>query len=168
MSTTGCLSRSCVLSRSIRRRLPTLATALALAALTGCEEPERPAIVIEGGGFIFNYRVADVTYGVAVRPQRKLEAGATLEAEFEDPAGGTPVTVTQAIVARQLSYALQSPPVSGVKAGRPYRVVVRLRSPTGAQLASAEKFLTSDLDQDIMPSTPLTQGPGYAPNPAAE
>lgn len=135
-------------------------------ALAACgEDASRPAIVIEGGGFIFNYRIAEVFYGVSVRPQRKLEPGSTLEAEFENPAGGSPIRVEERITGQRLSYMLRTPPVEGVRAGRDYHVIVRLKAPDGRDLASASRTFRSDLDQEMNPETPLTVGPGYTPNP---
>ena len=144
------------------------ATALSLAfflALAACgDDPSRPAVVIEGGGFIFNYRIAEVFYGVSVRPQRKLEPGSTIEAEFEDPAGGPPIRVEEKVTGQRLSYALRTPPVEGVRAGRDYHVIVRLKAPDGHELASTSRTLRSDLDQEMNPPAPLTVGPGYTPN----
>lgn len=145
------------------------ATAVVIAvslALAGCGDGmEKPAIVIEGGGFIFNYRVAEVFYGVSVRPQRRLEPGSSFEAEFEDPAGGPPIRVEEKVTGQRLSYALRTPPVEGVRAGRDYHVIVRLKAPDGREIASTSRILRSDLDQEMNPEQPLTVGPGYTPNP---
>lgn len=134
-------------------------------ALAACGDEKTPAIVIEGGGFIFNYRIAEVFYGVSVRPQRKLEPGSTIEAEFEDPAGGPPIRVEEKVTGQRLSYALRTPPVEGVRANRDYHVIVRLKAPDGRDLASTSRTFRSDLDQEMNPEKPLTVGPGYTPNP---
>ena len=149
---------------------PFFAAAVVLPALTllaACgDDPRRPWIRIDGGGFIFNYRIAEAFYGVSVKPMRRLPEGTVLEAEFQDPAGGPPHIVRETVAAPQLGYSLSSPPVKGVVAGRDYRVVVRVReAKTGHELARIEQSFRSDLDQSILPEKPLTVGPGYTPNP---
>lgn len=146
------------------RRSAALVIGLSLALAACGEDASKPAIVIEGGGFIFNYRIAEVFYGVSVRPQRRLEPGSTIEAEFEDPAGGPPIRVEEKITGQRLSYALRTPPVEGVRANRDYHVIVRLKAPDGRDLASASRTFRSDLDQEMNPEKPLTVGPGYTPN----
>ena len=121
-------------------------------------------LVLAGGGFIFNYRIAEVFYGVSLRPQRRLAAGAVLEGEFENPAGGPNLIVRETIGEPKLLYALQTPPLKGVKAGKPYQVEVRLIE-GGKVTGRVGRTFTSDLDQDMIPDGPLTIGPGYAPNP---
>lgn len=147
---------------------PGLALTLALAVAAGCSDPDRPYVEIEGGGFIFNYRIAEVFYGVSVRPLRTLGPGTVLEAEFEDPAGGPALVVRETVGQPRLAYTLHSPPVTGVVKARGYRVEVRvLEAATGKLLSRLETELKSEIDQSIMPDAPLTVGPGYAPNPAA-
>ena len=151
------------LPRALARSLM-LAAALSAAA---CSDPARPYVEVEGGGFIFNYRIAEVFYGVALRPLRTLEAGTVLEAEFEDPTGGPGLVVRETVAGARLAYSLRSPPVTGVVKDRPYRVEVRVLAPsTGAVLLRIEARFKSDLDQSIMPNAPLTIGAGTTPNPA--
>lgn len=137
------------------------------AAVAGCEAPAGPAIAIEGGGFVFNYRIAEVFYGVAVKPLRKLAPGTVLVAEFEDPAGGPDIVVREIVTGGRLSYGLRTPAVSGVRAGRPYRVVITVQAADGTEVGRLERTFTSDLDQEANPVRPLTIGPGYTPNPEA-
>ena len=132
--------------------------------LTGCEDAGKPPLALAGGGFIFNYRIAEVFYGVSLKPQRRIAAGAVLEGEFENPAGGPNLIVRETLGEPKLVYALQTPPLKGVKAGRPYRVEVRLIE--GGQITGrVARTFTSDLNQDMLPDAPLTIGPGYTPNP---
>jgi hypothetical protein len=142
---------------------------LALTALlfAGCDTDKGPPIAIEGGGFIFNYRIAEVFYGVSVKPLRKLQPGTMLEAEFDDPAGGPPIRVSEPITGGKLAYALRTPPLSGVKADRDYRVVVVAKSADGKEIGRAERLFRSSIDQEVNPEKPLTIGPGYTPNPEA-
>jgi hypothetical protein len=145
---------------------------LAVAALIGatfvlaaCEDASKPPLAMAGGGFIFNYRIAEVFYGVSLKPQRRLKPDAVLEGEFENPAGGPNLIVRETLGPEpKLIYALQTPPLKGVKAGRPYKVVVRLLE-GGKVTGNLERTLTSDLDQDMIPDAPLTIGPGYTRNP---
>jgi hypothetical protein len=137
---------------------------LAVLALAGCEDAGKPPLALAGGGFIFNYRIAEVFYGVSLKPQRRIAAGAVLEGEFENPAGGQNLIVRETLGEPKLVYALQSPPLTGVKAGKPYRVEVRLIE-GGKITARLERTFASDLDQDVLPAAPLTIGPGYTPNP---
>ena len=146
-------------------RQPVLSASLALAVLlTGCDDPGKPPLALAGGGFIFNYRIAEVFYGVSLKPQRRIAAGAVLEGEFENPAGGPNLIVRETLGVPKLVYALQSPPLKGVTAGRPYRVEVRLIE-GGKITGRVERTFTSDLNQDMLPDAPLTIGPGYTPNP---
>jgi hypothetical protein len=142
-------------------RLILLVAALMLAS---CEPANKPPLVVAGGGFIFNYRIAEVFYGISLKPQRRFAADAVLEGEFENPAGGPALIVRDTLGAPKLVYALQSPPLKGVKAGAPYRVEVRLIE-GGIVTGRVERTFTSDLDQDMLPEAPLTIGPGYTPNP---
>jgi hypothetical protein len=138
----------------------------ALMWLPACDGGDKPWLEIEGGGFIFNYRIAEVFYGVSVRPMRRLAEGTIIEAEFENPSGGPPFVVRETVAGRRLAYSLRSPPLDGVRKDQPYRVVVRVReSGTERELARLEQSFKSDLDQSILPERPLTVGPGHAPNP---
>jgi hypothetical protein len=137
-----------------------------MLGLAGCSDADRPYAEIEGGGFIFNYRVAEAYYGVSVRPLRQLAPGTVIEAVFEDPAGGAPIEVRTTVENPRLSYALRTPGLTGIKAGQPYRVEVRvIAAGTAQRLATLETRFKSDLDQSMIPSAPLTVGPRYAPGP---
>jgi len=161
------------------RNLCSLAAALTLAlalagvlALAGCDDDsatgDAPYLEITGGGFVFNYRVADAYYGFVARPLRRLPAGGRLEASFEDPAGGAAHVEQQPVGENVLRYSFRSPPLRGIKADRPYEVELRLIAADGSVLQTAHKSFTSQLDQDVNPEQPLTVGPGYQKNPAAD
>ena len=146
-----------------------LALATMLLVIVACEEdPNAPYVEIEGGGFVFNYRVADAYYGFVARRLRKLPPGSVLEASFENPDGGAPFILRQTPEDNQMSFSFRSPSVQGVKADRNYRVELRLIAPGSNEVvARYGKSFRSKIDQDIMPDKPLTVGPGYAPNPEA-
>jgi hypothetical protein len=149
------------------------AAALLLAALlAGCgddsDSGEAPYLEITGGGFVFNYRIAEAYYGFVARPLRSLPAGSRLEASFEDPAGGDAFVERQLAGDKAVRYSFRTPPLQGIKADRPYAVELRLIAADGSLLQSLHKTFSSQLDQDVNPDKPLTVGPGYHRNPEAE
>lgn len=141
-----------------------VAVALAFAyVLANRPDPaEKPYLSFLGGGFIFNYRIAEVTYGFTAQVVRPLPIGTVIKAAFEDPAGGSPLTVQARIGTEKLRYSLVSPPVQGVVAGHKYHVSVQLISRDGDEvIARYEKSYVSQVGQEVMPEGPLTVGPGY-------
>lgn len=152
-------------------RLNALRAALAvtlLLALAACDDENAPYLEFAGGGFIFNYNVADAYYGFVVKRLRRIPEGTIIEARFEDPAGGPPLTETQTAQATLLQYLFRSPALTGIEAGRDYTVEVRLIDPeTGQPFARYARSFRSDLDQTALPARPTTVGPGYQPAPAA-
>jgi hypothetical protein len=140
-----------------------LAALLALAACSG----ETPYVVVGGGGILFNYRIAEATAGIVAEVARPLPEGGTVEASFEDPAGGPAIVEAKPVTPDRRRFSFSTPPLTGIKADTDYRVVVRVLDATGHELQRVETRLHSDLDQSILPKVPLTVGPGYARNPAA-
>lgn len=141
--------------------LPRLLCVL-LLALPACVD-ERPYLELAGGGFIFNYRNAEATWGIVLAPRRDPPPGAVIEVAFENPAGGDPIRLTRpARGGGRIEF--QTPPLTGVEKDRPYRVVVVLRSASGEELLRIEKDFVSDLDQSVLPERPLAIGPGYQKN----
>lgn len=136
---------------------------LVLAA--GCSPEDGPYLEFLGGGFVFNYRLAEADYGFVVKRLRRLPEGTVIEARLEDPAGGEPFVLRQSARWDQLEYVFRSPPVRGVKAGRDYRVEVRLLEPGGRLLASYARTFRSDVDQEVLPERAPVVGPGYQPAP---
>ena len=148
------------------RRLCILAVVALLAAPSRAGEPDAASLIdLQGGGFIFNYNIGEVFYGVLVKPRRALPVGTEIEARFEDPAGGPPIVVTETFRGSPRPISLRTPPVQGVVANRDYRVTIRLRDASGALLGETARTFRSDLDQSILPSHRLTVGPGYQPAP---
>ena len=159
---------------SIRRVLAAVLTLMAvlfaIGWLTRQDVGELPYLRIIGGGFIYNYRVSDVYYGFTAVVLKPTPTGSIVEATFEDPGGGVPLVVRQRVGgAKMTSFAMRSPPVRGVRAGRPYHVTVRLLDrETERVFWAVEKTFTSQIDDDIVPEEPLTIGPGYAQNPQSK
>lgn len=139
---------------------------MAIGWVTREDPEEKPYIGITGGGFIYNYREAQVFYGFTAHVLKPLPVGTLMIADFEDPGGGPPLTVETRLHARSTRYGVHSPNVRGVKSGQPYQVSIRLYDHTRTKLIwSAEKSFTSQIGDSVVPEKPLTIGPGYFPNP---
>lgn len=140
-----------------------------LAVLLGLAAPargEEPYLSIAGGGFVFNYRVAVAHLSVALKPERPFPRGSSIEVEFENPAGGAPLTVTEIFAGGSRTLVVQSGDMSGIRAGRPYGVTVRLIRPgESTAFASYSRSFVSDLDQSVLPDKPQFIGNGYHRNP---
>ena len=139
------------------------ALAGALSLHTACSE-SGDYLAVAGGGFVFNYRLAEADYGIALKPMRELPADSSIEATFENPSGGEPFVIRKEGPFNPIRVAFDTPPVEGVTKDRPYKVVVVLRDAGGATLQRIEKTFTSQLDQTALPERPLAIGPGYQKN----
>ena len=136
--------------------------------LAGCGEEDGPRVAFVGGGFVFNYRQAEITYGFVARIDGQAPEGSVLEAVFEDPAGGPPIILRQSVLSTRRSYKFETPPVTGVRSDHDYQVELRLLAPGAAPEAAPETVIASNarsyrsqLDADILPAQPLAVGPGY-------
>lgn len=139
---------------------------LALAASACDDDPNAPYLEFRGGGFVFNFRLAQVTYGFVVTPKRKMPEGTVLEVAFENPAGGPAFMARQTVTPGRLQYAFETPPVKGVKADTPYKAVIRvIDSESGEVLGRYERTFKAQIDQSVLGAKPRTVGPGYHPNP---
>ncbi len=120
---------------------------------------------ITGGGFIYNYRIADIKSGITVGLVKPLPVGTLLVAEFENPAGGT-IEVRHTVSSGKRNYSFETPSLTDVKAERTYMAVLHvIDSQTGREIERQEKGLKSSVAPEAMPKKPLTIGPGYNPNP---
>lgn len=120
---------------------------------------------ISGGGFVYNYRIADIRAGITVAVQKPLPVNTRLLAEFENPAGGL-LRITTDTVPGKRGYVFETGSLSGVEADREYQVTVRLLDKeAGEEIERQEKSLKSGVAPRTMPDQPLTIGPGYHPNP---
>jgi len=155
-------------SRLILASIAVLAVLFAIGWSTRQDPSDKPLLAILGGGFVFNYRVADIYYGFTAVVQRPLESGSIIEARFEDPAGGQDLVARERVSAMTNRYAFRSPPVRGVEAGRPYKVTIRvLDRRQASELWATSLEFTSQVSDQGMPDQPLTIGPGYQRNPQA-
>ena len=151
--------------RLVRPILISLFAGLGLL-LAGCENNSGPWLAFDGGGFVFNYRTAQVFYGFNVRLLRTLANGTVLVAEFQDPAGGPDLVVRDMVRPNTDVYSFQSPALTGVEAHKPYKGTIKiLEAGTNKLIASYERDFKSQVGQDWLPEKPLVVGPGYKPNP---
>jgi len=148
------------------RRFIALAVLGASASLAACSG-DSPYVVVSGGGILFNYRIAEATAGIVAEVARALPEGGTVEASFENPAGGDPIVESKPVTEERRRFSFVTPPLTGIRADTDYKVVVRVLDADGTELQRVETKVHSDLDQSILPKAPLTLGPGYARNPAA-
>jgi hypothetical protein len=143
-----------------------LAVLFALGWLTREDPGMKPYLQILGGGFMFNYRVAEVYYGFSAMVVRPLPTGSIIEASFEDPAGGADHVVRQRVGTHTERYSLRSPPVRGVEKGKSYQVAIRVMDREERELLwQHELAFRSQISDRIVPDKPLTVGPGYHRNP---
>lgn len=131
-----------------------------------CSQDEGPYLEFLGGGFVFNYRLAEAEYGFVVKRLRRIPEGTIVEARLENPAGGAPFVMRETATWDRLEYVFRSPPVRGVRAERDYRVEVRLIDPAdGRVLAAYARAFRSDVDQAVLPERAPVVGPGYQAAP---
>jgi hypothetical protein len=136
--------------------------------LVACDaQSDKPYLKIQGGGFIFNYRYSAMTYGFVAKPLRPLPEGSVLEASFDIPGSAERFTTQTPVTQGKMTYAFESPKLTGVEKGKPYKVTLRLLdSDGGKQIAMLEQIYKTDTDQGELPTkAPVKPGPGYVPNP---
>lgn len=137
-----------------------------LLSLAACQRETGPdPLKLTGKMFVFNYRLAYATYMVTLDRTEPVPEGSVVRVEFENPAGGAPLTLERKLFANLTRVALESPDISCVRKGVPYKVAIRVVGPDGAVLQSLETHVTSNVDQSILPAKALVVGPGYDKNP---
>jgi hypothetical protein len=140
-----------------------LPLALLLAA---CQrETGHDPLTLTGKMFVFNYRLAYATYMITLDRNEPVPNGSVVRAEFEDPAGGAPLTLERKLFPNLKRVVLESPDITCVKKGRPYKVAISVFGPDGARLQAIETEVVSNADQSILPAKALVVGPGYDRNP---
>lgn len=127
---------------------------------------EKPLLQIQGGGFIFNYRVSDVFYGFTAIVNKPLAIGSIVEATFDNPANGAPIVISKRVDARSNRYTFRTPPLRGVVAHTPYHVTIRVYDRQKKDMIwKTERDYRSEISDTVVPDRPLTIGPGYTLNP---
>lgn len=148
------------------RVVVTLVSMMALLVLGACRDPgQGDYLNVSGKIFVFNYRIAQATYLLTLSKLRPLPDNSILETTFENPAGGEPFVVQQKIWPTMTKVTVESPPIKCVKAGREYKVSMRVTDASGQLLQTIERKMISDVDQSVMPDKPLVVGPFYDANP---
>ncbi|OJT99215.1 MAG: hypothetical protein BGN83_08375 [Rhizobium sp. 63-7] len=138
----------------------------ALALLAACQrESEDGPTEISGKLFVFNYRVATATYMITLQRKAPLPENGVVEAEYENPRGGAPLTTRSKIFPFWEKIVLESPPLHCVVKDRRYAVKIRILDSDSKLLQSLETTVVSNLDQSILPAKPLVIGPIYTRNP---
>jgi hypothetical protein len=147
----------------LRNLLLALAVAFPLAA---CGEDEsRPYFAFAGGGFIFNYRNADLYYGFVLKRERDAPEGAEIEVTFELPEPQKQHVEKVAIRSGVMQYTFRTPDLPAVEKNRDYVAVVRILD-GDRELARYTKSFRTEIETSTLPGEPLVVGPGYEPNPA--
>ena len=146
----------------MRRFISVIFCFLALA-LTSCgDQSSGPYLKIIGGGFEFNYRYANTTYGFVARQLRPLPEGSTLEASFDLPDSPEKFVLTLPVQSGKMQYVFVSEPLHGVKKDIPYKVRLRLlEANTAKELELVEHEFHSSVDQDTLPTKAPVTGIGY-------
>lgn len=122
----------------------------AMLLLAGCSESKGKYVEIERGGFLFDYQLAQVKAGFTAKTLRELPAGGTLEASFENPAGGDALIV-QLPVSGASEYDFLSPPITGVVKDKEYEVTLFVRDSGGREVQRIEMAFASEMDGSVMP-----------------
>ena len=147
-----------------------LSVALIVAALGGVlgynhvTADQRPYMKISGGGFLCNYREGHASYSIVIALTKAVPPGSVLEASLENPSG-PPFRDVQRLEVKARRYHFETPHLSGVEADHPYSVTVLLKAPDGTVLESIGHSVMTKVAPEIVPSKPLTIGPGYHRNP---
>lgn len=149
------------------RKLAFAALLAGVVFISGCSDQATTYMEVTGGGFIFNYRIAEAFAGLVVIPHGTLPDRSVIEVTMENPAGGAPITMRREPSAPG-RIGFTTGPLHGIVADKDYAVTVRLVSADGVELQRIEKKFRSQLDQSVLPAGPLTIGPGYARPPTPD
>jgi hypothetical protein len=151
------------------RSAATLMFVVVLSALAGtCANQSGPYLKIAGGGFIFNYRLANAMLGILVVANRDLPENGAIEVSLTNPAGGPPLSQRAELTDGESQFDFRFESLTGIVKDVDYVATVRLLDGSGKEVEKLERLYRSDIDQAAtMPDKPLTIGPGYTRNPDA-
>jgi len=140
---------------SIRILLVSIVTILLLSACGG--GTNKPYLSFIGGGFVFNYRVAEVNYGFVLRVHRVLPEGSMISVEFENPAGAGPIVVQRDAIPGMTKYDFRTPALRGVEAGKNIKLLFSLRTRQAIGLSPSTKrvFTLIWINPNYLKSLPL-------------
>jgi hypothetical protein len=136
-------------------------------ALAGCQREQPGPYELQGHIFVFNYRMAQASYMITLRRTAPVPEGTHFIAQFENPAGGAPVSVARPIFPAQERLSIESPDVRCVRKDRPYTASVEILDRENRLVQRIETTVTSTLDDTVLPRYPLVTGPAYEPNEKA-
>lgn len=140
----------------------------ALLLLAGCKDESRSGLIaLAGRLFVFNPRMATATAVITVDVLIAVPAGSTLELSFENPAGGAALVMVQAVRVDKKRMDFETEPLLCIKKAKRYAFTLTLKDANQQVLQTLDSSLESTLDQSVLPTAPLVEGPGYDPNPAA-
>ena len=142
-----------------------LAGAIVLALLAASCNQSGDYLAVAGGGFMFNYRIAEASYGIALKPMRELPADGIIEASFENPAGGAPIIDEQGRAVQPDAHRLRHAAGHGGGEEAPLqghrRAEGRRRS---RRCRRSRRALRRTSTSRCCRSKPLAIGPGYQKN----
>jgi hypothetical protein len=141
--------------------------ALAALLLAGCQRDAGDYLSVNGKIFIFNIRLSKAYYTLNLNRLAGVPDGSLVTVEFEDPAGGPPLSVSQKVFPNMARIDFQSPDLTCIVAGKPYAITITLRDPDGHEMQTLKTTLASTLDQTVMPAQALVRGNAYDKNPSA-
>jgi hypothetical protein len=144
-----------------------LLSALTVLALAGCQREDTDYLSINGKIFIFNVRLSKAYYTLNLNRLAGVPDGSMVTAEFENPAGGAPLSVTKKVFPKMTRIDFQSPDLDCIVADKPYAITITLRDPGDKEMQTIKTTLASTLDQTVMPEQALVRGNAYDKNPAA-
>lgn len=159
------MTRSCG-ARHLGSYLPLFSgLCLAILGLVGCQREAEGPLKLSGKVFIFNYRLAYATYVLALEKVGPVEEGMRVVARFQNPAGGEDLVTERKLFPKLDKVSLESPDVTCIRKGVPYRITINVLGPDGSERQRLETTLASTLDQDVLPARALVIGPAYEKNP---
>ena len=79
-----------------------------------------------GGGFIVSSKLKEIYYSFALFPVTPLPLGSYIEIHYQNPDGGSPIVEGLVIDKPADELSFKSPPVTGVRAYKNYKIEVLL------------------------------------------
>jgi hypothetical protein len=153
--------------RSLEKSMLLGMLAVSALALGACRESggNEDYFALSGKFFEFNYRIAQATYVVTLKPLKPMVEGQVAVATFQNPAGGDPIVIQEKIWPKLTHVTLDSPPLTCVVKNKPYDVSIQIKDEKGVILQTLKTTITSSQDESILPDRPLVIGPVYELNP---
>ncbi len=129
------------------------------------DEREKDPIVVMGGGFLFNYRISEISYGLTAGVARAIPVGSRLVATFEDPGADLRSVARKSWKSGGHACSCRAARCAASSRTAPITSRCACRARTGEKLWGKELTYRTHLDASLIGDEPLTIGPGYFPNP---